>query len=407
MEISNERVNKWLFAFIILAILPTCVFGVFGNIEKHRTQIWVWDVLIVGFIFLVSTSLNKKMKRNRLFIAACFIFVMAIQYITYVTSLERKLIEPIYMVLPIVYFIHFAATFIFCSGIKIKECDFTKFFECFFYFVLLSCLYNFLINYKVIFNIANLKDKYIHISSFFPHRNAFGQFVFLGIVSNIYLIIKKPNKKLYIALAFMFLNLVLSFSRTSLFTTIIFCLLFILFNMKNKQQLLKIIILSTFIVMIVLFVILLNGKILDFFDKYVFRISDGLTGRNKIWNVALELLGDGKIFTGYGLGASTALLKRFNLSNSHNSYIEAFITGGLSLFLLYAMCYMFIFKSINMIKNRSIKNLYKSFYIAFLIYCFFEKVLIFSTGYAAVFFTIFFVVIPILISQNCEKEVLK
>lgn len=400
MEISNERINKWLFTFIVLAILPTCILGGLGVIENYKIHIWIWDVLIIGFMFLVSITLNKSMKKNRLLIAIYFLCVMAIQFITYTESLENRLIETIYMALPIIYFVHFFSSFICFSGIKVKQCDFLYFFEKFFYFVFIACIYNLIINNKIIFNAFNIQNKYIHISSFFPHRNAFGQFLFLGIVSNIYMIIKKKDKKLYFALMFLFFNLIFSFSRTSIFTTIIFCMLFIMFNIKNKKQLIKIVCCGIIGVVIITTIVMTNEKILDFLNQNVFRVSDGLTGRDKIWEVALELLDEGKIFTGYGLGSSSAILNNFNLSNSHNTYLEALIVGGIVLFLLYVICYIFVFDAIRKIKDKQIRDLYLSFYFSFIIYCFFEKVLIFSTGYAAVFFTIFFVIIPIMMSQN-------
>ena len=62
--------------------------------------------------------------------------------------------------------------------------------------------------------------------------------------------------------------------------------------------------------------------------------------------------------------------------------------------LFYCLIYIYIIKSILMMDNIKIKRIYLSFIIAFFAYSLFEKVIIFSTGYASVFFTIFLVGIP-------------
>ena len=158
------------------------------------------------------------------------------------------------------------------------------------------------------------------------------------------------------------------------------------------------------IVFLIFLIITNNNSITNFLDYYIFRKQDGLTGRSNVWGIALNKLHDWHFLIGYGLGSSPGLLKTVDLYNSHNTYIELLLTGGIMLFIFYFIIYLYIIKSSVMIKNSTIRNHHISFILAFIVYTFFEKVLLFGTGYAPIMFTIFLIVLPIF-DKNYYDEI--
>lgn len=401
MEVLNKKMNNILFIISFLAILPTMFLGIVSDVENYKTIIWVWDVLIIIGSFVYTIFKKRRIQKSNFALMGAFLLIIALQFATYISSLDKKIIQPLYMVLPIVYFIHFLFSYVLLAHTKVKELDYKKFFKMFLYFVIVACIYNIIKNHQYIFSISNITNKYINISSFFSQRNAFGQFIFLGIVSNTYLLLMEKQKRWYVTILFLLTNLLFSFSRTAIFSSIIFmAIVFFLTNsnLKNKNSIWK----WFLLVFIIAFGVIIakNENVIEFLEYYVLRKDDGITGRGTVWKLALSTLSGFRVLFGYGIGTSSSILSIYGLPNSHNTIIELFVTGGLFLFVLYLIFYILIWRSIRKIKNQKLRKIYIAFYISFIIYSLFEKVLIFSTGYAAVFFTIFFVVIPVLAKNN-------
>lgn len=404
-EIMNDAVctktNKIIFLNYIVAILPTLIFGLLGNVEDHKTLIWIWDVLTIGLFFLINMFYVKKIDKKAIILGIIFMFIMAIQFIVYSSSLTNGFVEKLYMVLPVVYFVHFLSVYCFLSNKKSNEFDATKFFNYFLIFVMLACIYNIIKNFSLLFSLSNISNKYINISSFFTQRNAFGQLLFLGTIANVFLLIKTKNKKYIITLLIILLNLLFSFSRTAIFSTIIF--LFIVYYKKYMNLKYKKNIIILFFVIIAAFLLLLifkNDSLKNFLEYYVLRKEDGLTGRSTIWEACIKKLSGFRIFYGYGLGSSNKIMSYYNLSNSHNTIIEILLSGGLALLSFYVIIYGIVLNAIKKIKNSDVRIVLIAFYISFIVYSLFEKIMIFGTGYASVIFTLFFIAIPLLYKNN-------
>ena len=407
----SKKINNWLFIMFILSILPTFIFGLLNNYSQMQTIIWIWDILSIFLYSVLSIAIFgiKRIDKYTLKYFVIFVIIVGFQYLTYIYSLQNNLIEILYMVLPITYLFHFLNTFVFVNSMAKSKIDIKKFLNLFLVFVVISCAYNIFKNYGYIFNVNTITSKYINISSFFQQRNAFGQLCFFGIVANTYLLNSKETKKkkIYYILSFIliFANLIFSFSRTSIFAAIIFIVTNWMLNNNifNKKNVPKII--GALVIVLILFIIITkNDNILNFLDYYVFRKQDGLTGRSNIWGIALSKLRDWHILIGYGLGSSPGLLKTVDLYNSHNTYIELLLTGGIMLFLFYLAIYLRVLKTSISINNKVIRNHYISFFLSFIVYMFFEKVLLFGTGYAPIMFTIFIVILPVFDKYYYEKN---
>ena len=395
-----KTINKNLSLYYLLSILPTIIMGLFRINTYNNNYIWIFDALIIILLFLYCIFSNLKIKKNDLLISSIFIFIIGIQFIDYYFALKNNMIPILYIVLPVLYLVHFFCTNNLISNIKISNISFDTFFNFFLIFVIICCLYNMLINYNNIPSILNYTNKYIGLSSFFSHRNAFGQLLFVGLVVNYYLLLIANNKRFYFfSILLILVNLILSFSRSSILASIIFFLVVFCYETllsKNKKRIIALI-LIIILIAFAWYSIRNNENIMQFLNFYIFRSEDGLSGRDNIWNLALSKLHGFRIITGYGIGTSPYILSDYNLSNTHNSIIELLLSGGIVLLFFYLFIFKNILKTIMKIKNIHLKKVYLAFYISFIVYSMFEKVILFSTGYAPIMFTIFLCIIPNLI----------
>lgn len=406
---NNDTYSKVVFEFLMLSIAPTIIMG-FLNISTYTNQIvWIWDVLMI--IILAVYCMLKKFKifKNTFIPILLFFIVIIFQILDYSSAISNGTINRLYTILPLVYFVHFFCSFVLVGGQR-KELNWERFFELFILFVVFCCCYNLIINYNNFSRIFAFNNKYLGFSSFFNHRNGFGQLLFLGIVSNVYILSYKKNKFYYITAFLIILNLTLTFSRTSILSTIVFFIVYFLQCMFSKKEK-KSTLIGMLLILVIISVIIVginNEKIINFVNYYIFRSEDGLSGRDTIWKIALSNIKGFRILTGYGIGTTSKLLENYGLTNSHNAIIEIILTGGLQLLLFYFIIFINIIKNIMKFDNAEYKKIYISFLIAFFVYIIFEKILLFSTGYAPIMFTIFLVVIPKLSKkreENNEKRI--
>ena len=394
LKTKDKNYSIILLYFIFFgSMLPTLINNTtlfYGKINK--TIIWCWDIisLCIYLFILILMTYKTKNKIKILSIVPGLIFVV-MQFFAYIQSNVNNL----YMVLPIAYFIHYLYANVLINNLEIDNKKIIKFLDTILYFAMFLCIYNIIVNYKYMLSLNALNNKYIHISSLFSHRNSFGQFLFIVFIINTLLYDKTKNKR-YIYFGIMFaINLFYTFSRTSICTVAIFFIILYFTKCNTKKELLTKILIC--IVLILVFMLIIsNESIVDFLEYYVLRIEDGTSGRDTLWKMAFNMLNGGRIFLGYGLGSSVNLLAEYSLTNTHNSYIEMLISGGL-IYLISMLIYLIILTRryyINWKKGDKSSRIFFAAMIAFAIYMLFEKILLFGTGYAPTIITLILVVIP-------------
>jgi len=400
---SNKKLNITLFVFILLAMIPSIISVILE--QEIKMLIWIWDVLIIAMCFVyVFFFMKIAINKNNLIKIILGLCVMILQYIAYLTN---NYVQSLYMILPIIFFIHYLISYCMLASVKIKEIDLSYFFKLFSKFAFIACVYNIIINFSSIINISVL-SKYIHISSFFNHRNGFGQFLFFAIIGIVYLILEdKKNKKNYLLLLFFLFNLLFTFSRASILATGIF--LFLIFFKSSSKGITKKILWILFLIVVMILgtiFVINNPSMLEFIDYYVIRTDDGLTGRDTLWMFAIDVFENGNYLLGYGLGSTVDLLEKFDFTNTHNTYVEVLVLGGVMYLLAMLALYIYIYiKEKKAEKHLEAKFIvFRMSLISFLVYTFFEKVLLFGTGYAPIITTIFMVTIPLIIINNIKKS---
>ena len=387
----------------LISLLPTIILGILG--KEFKMFIWICDAIVIILSLIIFLKKINKLEKNSVFLILFFIIFIIIQNIAYMMPSKISNVNLLYRVLPLLFFMHFLYSYIFIERSNIGYFKLENYFKFFLVIVIISCFYNIFKNYSMLFNISNITNKYVNISSFFEHRNAFGQFLFLGIISNLYLIYKFKAKKYYLSFALIMFNLIFSFSRTAIFSTLIFLILaFVKIDLgKVKKNQIFIIIFAFISMIFVSYLFFSNDKILNFVEHYILRTDDGVTGRFKLWEMVYHSMNGVRWIIGYGLGSSSNVLYSFGLSNSHNTYIECLLVGGFTALFLYTIIYLSIYKTITKIKNKNTKKIFKAMFFSILIYSFFEKVLLFGTGYASFIFTIFCVILPKMELKNEKK----
>ncbi len=402
-EITDKNISKLLIFMIILALFPSIILENLNFISNSKNIVWVMDAIYIILMFLICLFKFKNIQKSKSLPLAIVLSIAAIQYLVYISSLNLKLLELIYIVLPILYAMHFIFSYIILGNLHVQNIDLSNFFKFFLSFVIIACIFNIVKNFNFLIHISSINSKYINLSSFFSHRNAFGQILYLGIFCNTFLFIKSKLKKPIYLICYIILiyNLIFTFSRASIFSSLIFLLLYFFLD-SNNQKKFKLFVTISFIAILIL-IIFNNKNIFNFINYYILRFDDGLSGRDKLWHFLYQNLIGYHILFGYGLGSTPKLLSKFMLSNSHNLILELLMSGGIILLLAYVCVYINIWLNIKKIKNKNIKNLYYSFFVSFIFYTLFEKVLIFGTGYAAAIFTIMFLIIPLLLSKNLKN----
>lgn len=293
-------------------------------------------------------------------------------------------------------------------------------------FGLVSCIFNFIIYYQDI--LATLKiitidtKKIIESKSFFAQKNQFAYVLFTCIVSCIILIIKTPKIKskvvrilrilfyVFCILLFLF-NMIFTQSRTGLAITVMFLGLYLLFNdrMKIYQKMIFIVIIGIVGAIGISKLYEYNPELLV--DKLIRADSiKTLTGRTKIWNVALDVANESTETRLFGAGRFKGIEAINNakmpFTQFHNTYIEFLVSGGIVELIYFISIYLFVIVKVIRSKkmNKKYKILYSCLYVSYFVYMFSESLGRFSIGGSDCLGIIFFVTIPLLHSNSIQEK---
>ncbi|MBM7453015.1 glycosyltransferase involved in cell wall biosynthesis [Acholeplasma morum] len=215
-----------------------------------------------------------------------------------------------------------------------------------------------------------LTDNYRY-SSILTNPNAWGIFAFIGLWISVYYLLKSRNiykEILYgglVALAFG--AIILSMSRVVLVMTIILYVGLIITSKLYEKRIRMLLYASA--ILILLGIIGLMIYDIDFMIN-LFRLNQGLTDREEIWNYMIGLIQE-NFFFGIGYGNSTMVLslsEQLIVTSSHNMYLGLLLEMGFLplLVLLGYFCYH-IYRLIRTIKYTNVYRIELIFVVLFLI----------------------------------------
>lgn len=245
--------------------------------------------------------------------------------------------------------------------------------------------------------------------SFLGHRNQFGITLVAGILACMYFVINdKFKKKMILLSSFFLINLIFTYSRASYVALLCFAFWYFIMAKRSLKEKITIIIAIAIIIGIGLQVYNSNYKLKYFVEKYMIRSDSGMTGREVLWEKAVNYLNVPTWIFGRGWGISRIILQGDTVGNGvgfHNMYLTDLITGGMILLSFFFILLFSIWKKLN-IKNIDIKmvNYFKACIFAFLVYSFFEVTDFFKIAIQQTFQTFFCITLPLLYIKLKQGE---
>lgn len=315
-------------------------------------------------------------------------------------------------------FLNILMLFVAFTNLKVEEKYMTYFFAGMVVVGLASCIVNVYLYKEEILSMFETA-KLISIKSFFAHRNQFAVFLYVSVISNIMLILR-ANKKIVKALLFIPLiifgvSLITTSSRTGIAATALFIVLFFITTSSIK-------ITHKFFIVYLLTVVVISGvvitinkypetavKVEEFVENVLIREGTikNFTGRDIFWKIALEVLQENKINMSFGIGRFLAidLIEEYTVTQFHNFYIEALMTGGIMELAFFIFIHIFTLIKVLISKiDKKYKLLYLSMLMSLAVYGMFESMSRFSIGCADTLCLVFFVTVPLLHSNTYQKK---
>lgn len=406
-----------LFIVVLVNYLPIITLNFTTKASKvigvvpMAISLFIECIILIGYYYK-KVKIKKEMSYNFLILLGITVISLIIQVINFFNK-ELKILDLANIVCK---FINIFLLYILIMGVTIDEKHINNFMKAIVIMGLVACIQNMILYFEDILGHLGMIEatrKFYPCKSFFPQKNPFAFFLYVSIISTIFLLQKdsKVRYKVFLcsALVIFLFNLVLTFSRTGTAITILFLGLYFLATNKISKKT-KFVIILLGVAAVIIAVCLLDQYNPELLKKLL-RLESvkNFTGRTKFWDLSKEMLSESPINILFGVGRFKAatLIEKFGVTQFHNTYVEFLVSGGI-VELIYCMSF-YIIGLIKIAKSKMDKK-YKSIYIpmilTFFAYMLFESLGRFSIGWSDTMCMIFFITIPLL-HINSSNEVKK
>lgn len=410
-----------LVLMVILNYLPLIVLNCTIKASKAAGISTLVPAFGIGFVYLFFFFIKKIKITKPMLIEIILLFFMTIMWsIVQIINFKSGsyYLNDIFNIF--CKFVNVLFLFILAMNIEIEEKYLLNFMKGMVLFGLIACIFNMIFYSQDILaslKIISIDGKIAIPKSFFAQKNQFAYVLFTCIVACITLITsttKTKSKLIYCGLILLFLfNMVFTTSRTAFVITGLFMFLYLIFNnqMKFSRKIITLLIIGLIGAGLVYLLYIYNPELL--LDKLIRSKSFGtLTGRTKIWDVALGVASESKATLLFGAGRFKGIdvLQKAKkpFTQFHNTYIEFLVSGGICELIYFLAIYLFVI--IKLVKSNSLDKKYKilfiCLYISYFVYMFSESLGRFSIGGSDCLGLIFFVSIPLLFANTIERKVL-
>lgn len=282
-----------------------------------------------------------------------------------------------------------------------------KIYKIYVLFAFFACAWNIAINYRSFGSISlNVYDSYqIAFAAFYHNRNTFGSMMCICSVPCIYLYLSTQKKRWILVYLLIAINIVFTFSRSSILFLIVFETTLILQRVCRGRGKWKWIVLLILLACVLLYV---SDVFIDYIEKFIIRNDSNLAGRERYWSMGFELFKKSPFF---GMGSNCGEIYLASFSNKrivtsfHSTFIEILACGGAGFLLFHIFILKRIFQQYRIIRGLDLlfAQIMISGIIAFLIQGCFETTILFSIGDKGEISTILFFVIPMLYRPDYSK----
>ncbi len=416
LEKIKSKNNLPFILFIILFInyIPLIKANIvtkesFGVGTKEMAICFAIELVILFLFFIKKIKITKLTITNLILLILTTIALSIVQLNAYKSGNYDKL--DIINIACIFCNILFLVVLI--LNLDIEEKYIYNFFRGMIIMGLFACIVNVYIYHEEILKLFEKGAKVYKIKSFFGHRNQFAIFLYTAIISNMFLILRNNKNIFYKLTLLVFLaNLVFTASRTGIFCTAVFAVLFFIttdrFSIKTK---IVIFIVGVDILLGVTYYINnTHPEIIENVQSVLIRSNTikSFTGRSDLWEIGTDLISENNYTKIFGIGRFKGVEiveETKNLTQFHSFYIEALVTGGIMELVYFILIYFIvIIKVMRSNIAKKYKSIYISMFISYFIYCSFESLSRFSIGCADTLCMIVFISIPILHAYSVKEE---
>lgn len=395
---------KLLLTSYILMLLPQVLTATVLGRGKITILYFACYLISSGLLLLYVFKRKVKVSKKDFLLFICYVIILSATFISNIfLNIDTQFNDFADFIIKILNILIY-----YCFVPKneiIKDEDLKRFFS---YIVLigcLSCIYNIVVNFSVIKNFYKITNSYtVNLCGFFANRNTYGQFLFICILSNLYLLKNNDgefDKKYVIVLFVLLINLIFTMSRGSLVATLILLYFYFYKSSKNKT---KMVITTLLTILFICVIALSNSKLLDFINNNFIRSSVGTTGRSSLWKIGLSTASSNFL---NGIGYYTAL-NLTGRSQFHSFFVDTITESGIIGLLFKVGLIYSVYLKIRQANRQNESNYYylmKSAFISLLFIAIIESINFFLLGFTENQITIFFVTLPLLLIQKNENMI--
>lgn len=401
-----KSVAFMLFLYWMILVIWQNISGA-GNLNTADTVIKIGLLLymVVYFVF------HARKISSKIFVVFAFALMLIITFFSEQSIDLRTVINYAYPVL--------LTAMVYCFGddFKIKREHLIAFFNCVIILVSYTAFYAIIFcqdQFESAFSITTAYGN--ELTSFFTSNYEYGIYLAFAIIACLVCIRLKRNeltraKVPYILAILLFVpNLILTYSRTSIFATIIAFVIFFVFD-KNKKFKSWALIITIFVIAIILLVPTLR----EFVFEIVMKGNES-ADRDILFKSALDFFKDGTVFEkifGHGITSTQDFFEaETDHGSAHNAYLQVLVyygIVGLAVMLVFLISQLYL--NIKLIKkNRFMGAIFTAMLVSACVMMFTTTSIIFTSPIDSYFLTILAVVVPKFVrnsiySGEFDKEV--
>lgn len=399
MQLQKKQNNK---NYLHIAIfLYWAILVVWQNISEYALMSTMDTAIKIGLIVFLIISYFAFAKKNQAvnpMNLALFTVFMLTQLITLFFEQNFGFRTIVSYVFPLLFLF---LSFVYGSNYKIGQKEYVIFLNCVIAVVAYSAIYAVIFKNEYFTQAFSISSAYGNeLSSFFVSNHEYGMYLLAGIIACIVCLEYKKDKPfkskaLYLLCIVLFIiNLILTFSRTSILAMVGFLAIYILFRGKSKIK-------AWSIVSVV--AIILAYAFFEPFREFVLKIvlkENNSAGRDVLYELAVDFYKESDFvhqLFGSGIQAARSF---FDVETSHgsvhNGYLQVLVYyGAVGLIFMIGFIISRLNASIKLIKkNKLVGIILLSLTVSCALLMFTNTTILFNSPIDSFFLTAFFIVIP-------------
>lgn len=355
---------------------------------------------IIQFVALTLVMLPFVLNKKFLPLFVLYFFILLLPIINdLISGIYINYFDPINSAIKLINFFMFFAIM---QSVKINELEFARFMKIIVIFSIIACIYSLIFEYRDILSIRSvINTNTLNVRSFFSNRNQYSAFLIVAFTANNYLNQIEKHRFRMIIFALQIFCILTTFSRSAFFCMVIISLFMLLQNKNAKTKTILLIL----IFVIGLGVAFTTGVFDYMLSNYVRWNESADSGRFTLWKYAWDIAKD-NLITGVGFytGVDIAMSNGMELTQFHNMFFDLLVDGGILEVVFIVSILHYVYKRCRLnCQNKRLSMVYVASLIAFLFHACFESLSIFALSYSDTLYTIFYISVPILLS-NMDKS---